>query len=281
MFSYIEFKEKIHTWKHKPFFWLIMIFIWPLFLLWWLGLWSVNDIQNRPKGTKIYKTKGLYGILIIALILFISAKAQSADNTQSTQPSSNETSSSSNNSTTDAPTTSETSDSEASTSSDAAKETSDIAASEAASNAAESSKKAASDAAKASSDAAKSASLAAEKDPNTYNTGISYEQVARTPDDYKGQKIQFTGKVVQVMEDDSETQVRLAVNGDIDNIILVGIDPDILNGSRILEDDLITVSGLSIGTVSYKSTLGGKITIPAMLAKIINDQGKASDDYGY
>ena len=104
--------------------------------------------------------------------------------------------------------------------------------------------------------------------------GLLSIQKGRPPDDYKGQKIQFTGKVVQVMEDDSETQVRLAVNGDIDNIILVGIDPDILNGSRILEDDLITVSGLSIGTVSYKSTLGGKITIPAMLAKIINDQGK-------
>ncbi|MGH2325811.1 hypothetical protein ACQ7EN_04265 [Leuconostoc lactis] len=43
----------------------------------------------------------------------------------------------------------------------------------------------------------------------------------------------------------------------------------------------MTASGESIGTVSYDSTMRGKITIPAMDAKIINDQGKASDDYGY
>lgn len=129
--------------------------------------------------------------------------------------------------------------------------------------------------------AASSASEAAEKDPNSYMTGITYDQVARTPDNYEGKKIQFTGKVIQVIEGESETQVRLAVNGNSDNVILIGFDPDILNGSRILEDDLITASGTSKGTQSYESTMGGKITIPAMTANIITNQGKASDDYGY
>lgn len=145
-------------------------------------------------------------------------------------------------------------------------------------NSAESSSKAAEASSRA---AAMSSSEAVDKDPNSYKTGITYEQVARTPDDYEGKKVQFTGKVIQVIEDPSETQIRLAVDGNSDNIILVGFDPDILNGSRVLEDDLVTVSGTSIGTVSYKSTMSGKITIPAMAAKIINDQGKASDDYGY
>lgn len=134
---------------------------------------------------------------------------------------------------------------------------------------------------KSSSEAAKASSKAAEKDPNSYKTGITYDQLARTPDDYKGKKIQFTGRVLQVMEDSSETQLRLAVDGNSDNVVLVGFDPDVLNGSRVLEDDLVTASGESYGTVSYKSTLSGKITIPALAAKIINDQGKASDDYGY
>lgn len=128
---------------------------------------------------------------------------------------------------------------------------------------------------------AKKQSDAAEKEPTQYQTGITYEQIARTPDDFKGKKMQFTGKVIQVIEGKSETQLRLAVNGDSNNVILIGFDPDILNGSRILEDDLITASGTSIGTVSYDSTLGGKITIPAMVAKIISDQGKAPDNYGY
>lgn len=145
-------------------------------------------------------------------------------------------------------------------------------------NSAESSSKAAEASSRA---AAMSSSEAVDKDPNSYKTGITYDQVARTPDDYEGKKMQFTGRVIQVIEGKSETQIRLAVDGNSDNIILVGFDPDILNGSRVLEDDLVTVSGTSVGTVSYKSTMGGKITIPAMAAKIINDQGKASDDYGY
>ncbi|MBZ5958180.1 hypothetical protein KIJ03_02030 [Leuconostoc gelidum subsp. gasicomitatum] len=135
-------------------------------------------------------------------------------------------------------------------------------------------------AAKESSEAA--SSEAAEKDPNSYKTDITYEQIARTPDSYEDKKIQFTGKVLQTMEnDDDSVQIRLAVDGNYDNILLVNIDKSLLNNSRILEDDLITVSGISKGTVSYKSTSGSRITIPSMDSKVINDQGKASDDYGY
>lgn len=135
-----------------------------------------------------------------------------------------------------------------------------------------------------SSEAAASSKAASEserKDPTTYQTGITYDQLARTPDDYFGKKVSFTGKVLQVMEDDDETQLRLAVDGDYDNVILVDIDEDKLSGTRILEDDLVTVSGFSMGTMSYKSAMAGKITIPSMSTEIINDQGKASDDYGY
>ncbi|WP_240740982.1 hypothetical protein [Leuconostoc citreum] len=113
-----------------------------------------------------------------------------------------------------------------------------------------------------------------------YQTGITYDQIARNPNDYKDKQMQFTGKVIQVIEDDGAVQIRLAVEGNSDNIILVNIDNSLLNGSRVLEDDLVTASGISKGTVSYKSTLGEKITVPSMEAKIINDQGKASDDYG-
>lgn len=131
-----------------------------------------------------------------------------------------------------------------------------------------------------SSSTAQSSSSSSSDDPASYKTGITYDQIARTPDDYKGKKMQFTGKVVQVVEDKDETDIRLAVDGNYDNIIMVGFDPDILNGSRVLEDDLVTISGKSVGTISYKSTNDGKITVPAIMAKIIDDQGKASDNYG-
>ena len=36
----------------------------------------------------------------------------------------------------------------------------------------------------------------------------------------------------------------------------------------------------SLGTTTYKSTMGGKITVPLALAKKIDDAGTAPDDYG-
>ncbi len=95
-----------------------------------------------------------------------------------------------------------------------------------------------------------------------YETGITYSQLARTPDDYEGKLIKFKGKVVQVINGTSEIQIRLAVNNDYDNILYCSYNPDIVS-SRVLEDDKITVYGKSVGLISYKSTMGGTITIPA------------------
>ena len=97
-----------------------------------------------------------------------------------------------------------------------------------------------------------------------YETGITYDQLARTPDDYSGKKCKFRGEVVQVIEGDSDVQIRLAVNDDYDSIIFCQYDKSIVK-SRVLENDHITVYGTSMGTISYESTMGGTITIPAMV----------------
>lgn len=34
--------------------------------------------------------------------------------------------------------------------------------------------------------------------------------------------------------------------------------------SRVLEHDYITIYGVSVGVISYDSTMGGKITIPGV-----------------
>lgn len=96
-----------------------------------------------------------------------------------------------------------------------------------------------------------------------YNTGITYSNLARTPDDYKGKKVKFKGEVVQVIEGGEETQIRFAVNGDYDKMLYCAFTPDTVS-FRILEDDVITIYGLSLGLTSYQSTLGGTITIPAI-----------------
>ena len=92
---------------------------------------------------------------------------------------------------------------------------------------------------------------------------IIYDQLARTPDDYEGQKIKFYGKVIQVMESDSSVTIRLAVNDDYDTILYGQYSKSIVS-SRVLEDDYITVYGTSVGTISYQSTMGGTITIPGV-----------------
>lgn len=97
-----------------------------------------------------------------------------------------------------------------------------------------------------------------------YDTGITYDQLARTPDNYNGKKAKFTGKVIQVMEQDGETDLRIAVDGNYDTILLVAYDPKIIS-SRILEKDSITVKGVSNGIYTYDSTIGGKISVPLLL----------------
>ena len=103
-----------------------------------------------------------------------------------------------------------------------------------------------------------------EEEKKGYDTGITYSQLARNPDDYMYKKVKFKGKVIQVMEGDGETQIRLAVNGSYDNIIYGVYESDIVD-SRVLEDDYITIYGNSAGLITYTSTMGGKITIPSVV----------------
>lgn len=103
----------------------------------------------------------------------------------------------------------------------------------------------------------------AAKEAQGYETGITYDNIARNPDDYKGEKVKFWGKVIQVIEGDSTVQIRLAVNKSYDQIIFCEYNKTIVS-SRVLEDDLITVYGTSAGVISYQSTGGGTITIPAV-----------------
>jgi hypothetical protein len=110
---------------------------------------------------------------------------------------------------------------------------------------------------------AKAKAEAEEAERIGYDTGITYDQLARTPDDYLAEKVKFRGTVIQVMEGDGVTQIRLAVNDDYDNILLGEFDATVVD-SRILEDDTITIRGLSTGLITYESTMGGSISIPGV-----------------
>ncbi|MBU8789998.1 toxin regulator [Oceanobacillus caeni] len=126
-------------------------------------------------------------------------------------------------------------------------------------------KKKAEEEAKKEAEAKKKAEEEAKKG---YETGITYNQLARTPDDFKGEKVKFSGKVIQVMEGDTTTQIRLAVGDNYDTILYGEYDSSLVK-SRVLEDDQITIMGLSAGLLTYESTMGGNITIPSVLIEKI------------
>lgn len=112
--------------------------------------------------------------------------------------------------------------------------------------------------------AAEEKAAAEEAERIGYDTGITYDQLARNPDDYIFEKVKFRGTVIQVMEGDGLTQIRLAVNDDYDHILFAEFDSSVLD-SRVLEDDTITIRGLSSGLITYESTMGGSISIPGVV----------------
>lgn len=105
-------------------------------------------------------------------------------------------------------------------------------------------------------------------DLSEYATDITYDNLARTPDDYEGKAVKLYGKVIQLIEGGEETQIRLAIDGDYDKIILIGYNPKIVS-ERVLEDDYITIYGISMGIFTYESTMGGMISVPGVYVEHI------------
>ena len=101
------------------------------------------------------------------------------------------------------------------------------------------------------------------EDVSMFRSDVSYDEIARHPNDYDGELLTFSGEVAQVIEGDGMTELRIAVDGDYDDIIYGIYDNRILD-SRLLEDDKIQFYGESCGIISYQSTLGDTISIPSM-----------------
>lgn len=110
--------------------------------------------------------------------------------------------------------------------------------------------------------------------PADYDTDITYDDIARNPDDHEGEKVTLSGTIIQVLEDEDYSQYRLAVDDDYDNVVLIEVPSEIMDG-RILEDDVLTIYGESEGTVDYESTMGGNITVPFVSVDKFETNGQA------
>lgn len=102
----------------------------------------------------------------------------------------------------------------------------------------------------------------------------AYKTIARSPDHYKGKRWHIYGKIIQSLDNDDGTfDFRIATKNDgygdyYDDVVYVKYKP--AKGSeKLLEDDKVDVYGECRGDISYESTFGQKITIPALYAKYI------------
>ncbi|MEQ9764589.1 hypothetical protein [Streptococcus jiangjianxini] len=110
-------------------------------------------------------------------------------------------------------------------------------------------------------------------DPNSYQT-VDYNEWNH---DKVGllSKVQITGKVVQFIKGSSgDVNLRVAVNDNYDNMVLVSIDSDEYK-EVIAEDDNVTIYGKNGGLTSYESTLRSEITLPSLFNDkyIVNSYG--------
>lgn len=102
---------------------------------------------------------------------------------------------------------------------------------------------------------------------------VPYDDLARYPDNYKGTKLMFRGKVVQVSEGYfGVTNYRISVTQGSYGIWTdtVFVTYSLPSGSaKILEDDIVDIYGESTGAYTYTAVMGQSVTIPGISAVYI------------
>ena len=107
----------------------------------------------------------------------------------------------------------------------------------------------------------------AEAEAHKYETGLTWEQIAR--EGRVGELGKFEGKIVQVMSGSGFTQYRVAINGDYDTVMLIEV-LDGISSEVLLEDDYVYFKGMSMGQYTYTTVLGSEMTIPSFIVDEIN-----------
>ncbi|MBP5361925.1 MAG: zinc ribbon domain-containing protein [Ruminococcus sp.] len=104
---------------------------------------------------------------------------------------------------------------------------------------------------------------------------VSYEEIARAKDGLKGEKLTFTGKIIQATSGLYRMEVAQGQYGS-DDVIIFNIDESTLS-ENILEDDMVTIWGESTGLYTYKTVLGNEITVPKLNAVYIENYGNSGN----
>lgn len=102
----------------------------------------------------------------------------------------------------------------------------------------------------------------------------TYQQMARNPEKFKGTNVKLTGEVIQALygEDSVDLRVNITKEGTYStwytDTVYVVYDTE-EGEDKILEDDIITIYGTSLGDYTYTSTMGSPVTLPLIDGKYI------------
>lgn len=115
-------------------------------------------------------------------------------------------------------------------------------------------------------------------------TQLDYTQLARNPDNYKGQRVVYVGKVAQVQESGNNLVLRVNVNegesGLWKDTVWVNYTKP-AGSNRILENDVVQLWGIVKGLRHYTAIMGNDIAIPEIDAKYLETYNEqASSDRG-
>lgn len=104
-----------------------------------------------------------------------------------------------------------------------------------------------------------------EEEAKGYETGITFDDISRSPDKYKGKKVKFSGSVLQVIDGYLSNNLRMSTSGSYDDVILVEYKTSLID-VRLLEKDKITVYGTFSALQSYTAVMGNTVTVPLVKA---------------
>lgn len=99
---------------------------------------------------------------------------------------------------------------------------------------------------------------------------LDFKQLNKNPDRHAGEYVKYTGEILQIQEGSGVTVIRLGVTKtsygySASDVIWV----EYVGYTDFVDDDVVTVYGTVIGSHSYTSTIGATITLPAIMADII------------
>ena len=101
---------------------------------------------------------------------------------------------------------------------------------------------------------------------------VTYEEIARDKNALEGEKVTFTGKIIQVSGNTYRINVTKGSWGYTDTI-LFETDSSSLS-QNVLEDDIVTIWGESKGMYTYKAVLGQSVTVPRIQVIYLENHGK-------